>query len=263
MKTEQIRFSQLKLMAQSPAHYLHALKAPRKRARQLDVGTVAHSMVLGGPVPVVFPGKVRRGKEWEAFEAAHAGRLILNASEFAAAAACADAVLAHPGAMHLLEGQREQELLPWEIAGRVCGGRPDVIASRHICELKTSVTSAPWRFPHLALRMGYHAQLAWYLDGHAAAGGTAKDAYVIAVESTPPHVVTVYQLTPRAIEAGRRQYRIWFERLRVCEESDVWPGYSQTVEDLDTDDDEDVELSFGEQAPAAAGVYPFEELCGP
>jgi len=58
---------------------------------------------------------------------------------------------------------------------------------------------------------------------------------LIAVEDKPPYVVTTYRLTPDAAEMGHRIWRAHFERLRVCEESNVWPAYSDAVVPLEVD----------------------------
>ena len=87
--------------------------------------------------------------------------------------------------------------------------------------------------------MGYHAQLAWYMDGVEAAGLPAPhDGYIVAVESKAPYAVVCYQLTPRAFDMGRRSYRLWLEQLAVCEQSNFWPGYVQSVTPLDVPEDE-------------------------
>ena len=249
-----VRFSNLKLLGQSPAHYKHRIDTQESgKRRAMTVGTVAHSMVLGGFDAVVYPGKVRNGKVWEAFKAerikADPNVLILLQSEHDAAAGCARSIQRHKNAMYLLEGVHEAELAAWDWAGRPCGGRPDCVAPKWITELKTSATSEPWRFTRMGLRMHYHGQLAWYLDGNEARGGTAREAYIVAVETVPPYVVTCFEVTPKALDAGRRQNVLWMEELRRCEASDHWPGYTQAGAVFDIpDDEEDVALTFGDEA---------------
>lgn len=232
-----IRFSNLKSMSLSPAHYLERITGASSKSRPLTVGTLTHTMLLGGgKLPVVYPGKMRRGKAWEEFEAANVDSHIVSQSEYDAAMRCVDAVQAHDDAMSLLTGAMEVELPLWRYAGRSCGGRVDVVSGQHIVELKTSSTSEPVRFSNQALRLAYHAQLDWYLHGNRESGGTATDAYIVAVETSPPHPVTVMTVTPRALEAGRRLWVMWIERLLTCESAGVWPGYSQARVPLDVAD---------------------------
>ena len=70
------------------------------------------------------------------------------------------------------------------------------------------------------------------------------DHYIVAVETSRPYCVVVYQAAPQAIDIGRRQYRLWWEQLRACEDSDAWPGYATGVVPWDVA--EDVEILFDE-----------------
>ncbi len=114
-----------------------------------------------------------------------------------------------------------------------------------VTELKTCAVGQPDRFAYNALKYGYHAQIAFYMEACRSAGlCDPTDAYIVAVESSAPYVVTTLKLTERAIEHGARLYRIWFERLLSCEKANEWPGYCQSIVALDAPED-DVELIFG------------------
>jgi hypothetical protein len=77
--------------------------------------------------------------------------------------------------------------------------------------------------------MGWAAQLAWYSDGVELAGMDQRPSYLIAVESSPPYNVVVYQMTDEDIDFGRRQYEAWFAKLLECEAADAWPGYADGI----------------------------------
>jgi len=246
-----VRWSNLKELRRSPAHYAYSLTAPRKETPAMRLGTAVHRLVLGGEALPVYDG-TRRGKEWDAFKAQHDdGATIITADEAETAQNIADAVMANEHAARVLTGDHERRI-QWEIAGRACVGTPDVIGVGFLSDLKTTVDSSPARLPFQARRMGYHAQLAWYRSGYGAFTGldtSEFDLYVVAVESKPPHPVTVFQLTPSAIEMGERTWRSCFEQLLVCEASDSWPGYTSAIQPLDaiedfqlTVDGEEVEL---------------------
>ncbi len=243
-RLKDVRYSDLKVMGVSPAHFEYRLAFEQDQKRNTTVGTTAHAMVLGGEEPVIYDGvRNKKAAAWIECQAKNAGKLILIQSEYDAAAGCAASIRRHKRAMELLEGEHEQELKPWVWAGRRCGGRPDVKHPKRIVELKTSVTAEPFRFTRLGIRMGYHGQLAWYLDGNAETGGTATEAFIVVVETTPPYVVTTMPVSARALEAGRKLYSIWFEHLRACEESDQWPAYAQDDVDFDVPEDE-IDLDF-------------------
>ena len=71
-------------------------------------------------------------------------------------------------------------------------------------------------------------QAPFYCDGAAAIGlHPYPDFLFVFVESAPPHLITVVQLTDDAMDAGRTLNRQAIERYRDCTEADVWPGYSE------------------------------------
>lgn len=237
-----LHFSQLKWMGKSPAHYRYALTAPFAATPAMKLGTLVHQRVLGGPEPIVFEGD-RRGKAWDNFKAEHEEDEIYTSVEMEKAEEIAFAVLASPFA-ELLEKAEKERVLDWRIADRPCAGRIDAYGERFIADLKTTSCSEPGKFPRDAMHRGYLAQLSWYAHGLAYNEGPfPTDHYLLAVETTPPYPVVLYRATPRAIDAGEKLWRSWFERLRVCEETDEWPGYALGTVDLDLNDFED-ELNF-------------------
>jgi len=236
-----VRFSRLKSIGRSPLHYRHALEEERADSASMRLGRLVHFLALGAAPDdgdgkiVVYEGE-RRGKVWQEFAAANEGADIVTVKELEAARPIAAAVLNDPIASQFL-GERHEERVDWKIGDRQCTARLDIIGQREgrrfVCDLKTTRDAAPESFKRDAWRRGYAAQLAWYGDGLATAGEPVDEHYIIAVESAAPHPVTVLRLLPNLIEEGRRQYRAWFERLRVCEDSNDWPAYAQTVVDFD------------------------------
>jgi hypothetical protein len=59
-------------------------------------------------------------------------------------------------------------------------------------------------------------------------------------------------LTPKRLEYGDRLCTLWLEQFRVCVDNDTWPGYSESIVDLDVPDylDEDVAVDFGDMEAA-------------
>ena len=223
-----VHFSDLKRMAQSPLHYAYSLEHKREDTKALRLGRAVDALLFGTCGVVGFDGQ-RRGKEWAAFASANAGAICLNKTEHDLVLGMADSVERHPEALELLGGER-QKLIEWSLAGRDCAGTPDAFTAGRITELKTCRTAQPERFPWDARRLGYHAQLAWYMEGLVQSGrARPSTAHIVAVESMAPHPVTVFVLTDRALDQGMRAWRLWFERLRACEESDAWPAYSESA----------------------------------
>jgi PDDEXK-like domain of unknown function (DUF3799) len=225
-----LRFSRLRLMSSCPAKYRHGYVPSTS---SMDVGSAVHSHMLTGKTISFYPGKVRNGAAWEKYESEHSTDLILTKREYAQAKAMEASIKRSPLAMQCLEGVREKTIL-FDLDGRPCRGTPDVVGDTFITELKTGETSDPRKFAYKVRDFCYHGQLAWY---DQAVGGR-KDHFVVAVEAKPPYVVTVFRLLPPSIEQGRKLIRLWLEQLKNCEASNEWPGYCQSIVDLDVSDAE-------------------------
>ena len=233
-----VRWSLLKQMSVSPAHYqLAAAEGGRRDTPAMRLGRAVDSLLFGGDHPVIYPG-ARRGNEWQEFSMAHRGVEIVTGDEYETASRMVEAIEGCPLAWRALEGQRYARI-EWKWLGRDCLSHPDVLGSGHITDLKTGVSSEPHRFRRQALRFGYHTQLAFYRLAARFMGMDPQEAYIVAVESTPPYPVTVFQLTPRALDAGERLCREWMERLLECEASGEFPGYAEAMVPFDVEDFEE------------------------
>lgn len=236
--TDPVHLSNLKKFGESPAHYLDSIGKDEDKL-SYRLGRHTHHMVLGVQPGVkwdVYDGR-RAGKEWECFKNARPDVDIFTKSEHELCKAMAKAIAAHPLAMSLLVGEFEVPVEWTHESGRRCATRGIDVLNRveeYTLELKTAVSSHPDKFTRDALRMGYHAQGAWFKDAAASLGVNAKRHYVVAVEKKSPHVVTVFCVTARALVEGQKLCRSWMEQLRACEEAKIFPGYVQYVVDLDT-----------------------------
>jgi hypothetical protein len=257
-----LHWSDLRHMQESAAHYQWHMTTKRAGAGRepspaMRLGTLANHLVLGatahGTQFAVWEGGIRRGKAWDAFCEENPGREVVNLDEVATAEAIRGAVTAHPTAQALLTSGAIEAPLSWTVAGRACAGTPDVLGSDHLVEFKVTHNANPSRFLWHAIRMGWLGQLAWYADGADYAGlEPPRSLHIVAVESKPPHVVTVFDLTDLAVEFGRRQWRGLFERLLVCERTDRWPGYCATSVPLDAPDSDELFLDIdGEEVDVA------------
>ena len=251
-----IRHHNLRAIGRSPAHYLESFQDGRSSTMSMRIGSGTHGLLLGKEV-VLYPGKVRNGKVWDAFEKEHAerGAVILNAKELAKATAMNAAVRAHETANRVLfcEGTVHERTILWEQMGRKCRTTPDAASIRHLVEVKTTKCADPARFVRDAMFAGYHAQLANQADALEYQNGIRpKDVYVVAIENTAPYVVEVFRLTPNALEQGARLNRLWLERALSCEAAGTYPGYSQCISDFDVSSD-DLDLIFGDDSADSEG----------
>lgn len=240
-----VRFSHLRAYGKSPLHGHTALQgAETDQTRAMQLGSAVHALYAGHKKVCGYPGKQRRGKEFDAFAADHPDHEILTMAEYEKALAMAEAIRACELAQPYLQGIRENTVLfRWN--GLDCRATPDVRGKNFLTELKTSASSDPAKFVWHALRMHYPAQMAM----QAIACSEAQDCYIVCVEAALPHPVTVFHVEPKALEHGSKLLMLWAERLKNSEASATFPPYSSCVVPLDIPD-EDVVLDFGEESDA-------------
>lgn len=245
-KIEPLRFGALKMMGKSPAHYRHYLDNPPKQTKAMLLGDTLDTLTFGGKEINVFEGSSRRGKAWDTFikETPDGIRLLL--SEYETACEMQESLRNNLQAMELLMCGQSQSTQYWKLGARECRGTPDVFSETKIIDLKTTRNANPYKFQIDGRFMGYHAQLAWYFDGLRSLGLIDSDAecYIVAVESSPPYPVVTFKLSQRAMIEGTKLWNLWFSRLMVCEETNVWPGYSDAIVPFETPDTENITLKI-------------------
>jgi hypothetical protein len=190
---ETLSHSGAKLILRSPAHYRWRLDHPEHKDA-FDFGTAAHALVLGVGVPIVpieaDSWRTKRAQELRD-EARSNGHVPLLEADYGRVQAMADVLSSHDLAT----------------------------------DYKTAASSEPNAFVRAAAKFGYHSQHAWYLDLARDLGHPAEAFAFIVQEKEPPYVVTVVELPPELVDAGRARNRRALERFRDCTESGLWPGY--------------------------------------
>lgn len=219
-----VRFSHLKAYGRSPMHGHHARSTEQDATYPMERGEGVDAILFGTRKVCGYPGPVRRGKEYEAFCAAHPGDLILTMTEYDKARRMVDAILACKLAAPLLKGITQNTLL-FRWMGLDCRTTPDVRGPSYLTELKTSQSSDPAKFLWHARRMHYHAQLRFQDFGCEKHGHNIRDHWIVCVESDPPHPVTVFHVEPEALEEGEKLLMLWAERLKNSEASGAFPPY--------------------------------------
>lgn len=229
-RTVPVRFSALKHFARSALHYWQACQQSDEPTLAMRLGTAYHALMFGEPI-AVYLGKQRRGKAWDAFKAAHADHVILNAREHGRAQAMLARLKAHPLAAALMfaDGNVYEQTIHWSIGRRACTSRPDVRnrQTRVLIDYKTTQDASEARFQPQAWRMFYPAQLEFYGQAlEVAEGWRPTHYYLIAQETRAPYDVTVHEVSPACREVSAKIIRLWWEKLQGCELEDVWPGQS-------------------------------------
>ena len=239
-----LNWSRLKHIDVSPLHFRHRETHPITTTAAMAFGTLAHMAVLEPDrfdrEVVVFPGKTRRGKAWDEFQAEHASRTIAKDGERDAARAIADAVRAHPHASRLLTGGDAEVPMFWEeeVAGkpRTMKGLADYLRAADgvtLVDLKITNSIKPRRFLSHIAKMGWHGQMAHYAAGVEALTGTEPACYIVAVEPDAPHDVGVFHVHEDALYAGAEWRRELLEKWARAVDTDTWPGQVPDVEPVD------------------------------
>lgn len=244
--TSPVRFSHLRAYGRSPMHGQHARTVDETdETYAMERGTAVHALLFGTAKVCGYPGAQRRGKEYDAFAAAHPGYEILTMAEYDKVRRMADAVRDCKLAEPMLLGVHEETLL-FKWMGLDCRSTPDVRGVDYVTELKCSASSDPSRFVWHARRMHYHGQLRFEEFGCEQHNVKIRDHWIVCVEDKPPHPVTVFHLEPEAREEGEKLLILWAERLRACEAAAHYPPYVECPVPLVWP--KDIEYEFGEEA---------------
>lgn len=241
------RYSALKQFSQSPLHYWHAMQGDYAESLSMRLGSGAHALLFG-QLFAVFEGQ-RRGKAWDGFRADHAGQLILTTSELGKAEAMVEAIRGNALAMSLLfgPGMQHERRIDWTWNGRAYRSTPDAFGPRVLVDLKCLRSAKPDDVMWQSRKMQYHAQAALYrIALREASLSTVDDCYLVVVENAKPHPVTVMRFTPMALEQGERSLVFWDEQRRACEQANEYPGYVQSIVDLDLPGDDMGDLVFSD-----------------
>jgi len=241
-KIEALSASGAKLLNRSAAHYLYEKANPSKPSAAQMFGTLVHSLVLE-PETVnalyaaspKFDKRTNAGKAGFAeFEAANAGKTIIDLDDYQRAQRCATAVLDHPtaGALLALAQHREVTVL-FERYGVQCKARLDAIFDSTVLDLKTTRDASPQGFARSCAAYQYHAQATHYIYAAEESGLIREDTedrfFFIAVESLEPHNVAVYELTAADHFAGHQLMVKAAKVYQSLANPHQWRGYPEAV----------------------------------
>jgi hypothetical protein len=231
MQIDAVSASGLKAMRKSAREYLHVITQGRKATRAMGLGTGAHAAIFEperfAREYVVWDGD-RRGKDYSAFCERHADRVILKRGEYDLCCGMRDAARSHPVAGPLLAPPGEAERV-WlwrdEETGLDCKSRTDWWRAALLADLKTSADIDRRRFEATVYRLGYHIQAAHYRAGLAANGIADVPPFtIIAVESSPPHDVAVFDLDDGFLYRGEVERADLMAQVAACRFSGRYPG---------------------------------------
>lgn len=209
--------------AKNPYAYLArkvaGIEEEEKDSAALILGRAAHAAVLQ---PEIFDGefviqpdhiKVRRGKEWEIFNAMSSGKFIIKQDDYDIAKGISKSVAANATSSKLLAACEDREVAVFwkDDTGVEMKAKIDFISKNGaiVGDLKTTTDASPDAFAKDCDIYGYDIQAAVYVDAVRAAGYEPKCFAFIVVEKTFPFTVSVYTFDTDSdfIRAGRLAYR--------------------------------------------------------
>ena len=241
-----VNASSLKRLAVSPLAYRWYLDHPDDgdTASRRDL-RANHCLVLEGPEVFgaqysLYPGAVRRGKDYDAHCASHPGTEPLLRSGWDAAHAIAEAVRAHPVAGPLMARPHRSELtVTWtdEATGLQCKGRIDCLTSRAgkdgpllLLDMKGVGEMDVRAIGRQGEKLGWPLQLAHYRAGvRAAMPGRLVEVAILATQTKAPFDVAVLDFAAD-LDAADIERRALLDLLVACRASGEWPGrYPEAV----------------------------------
>lgn len=100
-------------------------------------------------------------------------------------------------------------------------------------DLKSAQSADPAELGRKVYNFGYHRQAAWYTHALAQVGVQPSAFIFVFVEKSAPWLVTPVVLTEDAIALGWDECQRAVEICAECQQSGVWPQYSDKVISLD------------------------------
>lgn len=223
-----------------PALFHYERGNPVETTREMDMGTVAHTLLLGNGAEIAvldFDDYRTKPAQAAKAKAVDEGKTPILAWEHGRAQAMVSALSVHPIAKHLFAGGQAERSLFWtdRASGVALRARIDYmrlgIERPLIIDYKSTVCAALDAIPRAIDNYGYHIQAAWYLAGVKALGLAEEPAFLnVWQERKPPFVVTVTQMPLISLSIGADRMREAIDIYAACTAAGHWPPYSEQVE---------------------------------
>jgi hypothetical protein len=226
----------IKAACKSMLQAKHAIDGQCEETPSMATGTILHNAVLeGGKDLRVYPGKVKRGKEWEEFKEANVNGIIIGEREQRAAMDAVAVAHNHRSAGVMLEDSVCEVSIVWDdLKHRRCKARLDGVGDGYIYDYKTTRNIEAGAFMRQAYQMQWHVQLAHYLDGWRTLTKQRDWAvYVIAQESKAPYDCRVIRFRSDIMTGALMRRDQVADEIDKCKESGVWPGLDDGVSDFE------------------------------
>lgn len=176
---------------------------------------------------------------WDAWDANNAGRITLDADDYALKMETARRIRQHPALRGYFDAAGQFELSVFATdpeTGVKVKCRVDRLVSidqyRVALDPKSTDDARPEAFQMSAYKYGYFQQNAFYTDVCAWAGIPLDLFLFIAFEKEEPFGLKVYEMSEDDIEYGRRLYRPALNGYAECLKTGEFPSYDDSIEVL-------------------------------
>ena len=225
-----------KVLLRNPARYQYERTHPRPSTDAMDVGSVAHHLILhrGGRLHIIDAYDWRKKADQETRDRLRAeGVVVIHRGQLRDAARMARAVRQHPLASAILIDGKPEVSIYWheevhheDGSSSVvpCRARVDWLRDNAIVDVKTTAREAsPTGFAKVSADFSYHWSAAHYVTAVERATGKRLPFLLIAVEKDHPHYVSVHQFDDSFLDIGTERMAEAYALFARCEASGEWP----------------------------------------
>lgn len=238
------------LLTQTPAHarMAHPRLSPqqeREESSRLDLGTIAHGLLLEGDDSRVV---VIEAEDWrtkaakeERAAARIEGKVPILVHDFDIVSEMVEAAqrtIANSEIADDFEAAIPEQTLIWQEAGIWLRCRPDKVTPdwRVVFDYKTCAGTAHpavWGKSSM-VRYGYDIQAAINLRGVKALTKAKRTTFVFLVqEIEPPYVLSIVSLSPEWLQLADDKLRVAMSIWQGCTRKNEWPGYPSRIAYVD------------------------------
>lgn len=226
-------------LLRSPKHYRAYLNDKGKDG-EVNLYEAAHALILEperfAREYIAYAGQ-RRGKPWDAFKEANAGKLILTEVEMARVQGMLEAVKTfeeYP-LWEVLQQSKREESIFWidEESGVPCRVRLDASTDEMIFDVKGIDDARPESVARQISRMGYDLQAAMYRRGKRAQSGKDLPFCFIFIEDRAPFGIWMHIAGETVLADGETKYRAGVKAFKRLQESNDWHGYRGAISTIE------------------------------
>ena len=232
---------QLMKILECPAKFRDAIDHPPEPTADMIFGSRFHAAVLEplryGDETVTMPdGMIRRGKAWEEFSSANAGKAIITADDASAIAGMKASCMAHPDIARAVSDSKHEVSIFWvdRETGVEMRARIDMVRFKRdegrgtIDDAKTTTDASANAVRKDVGNFNYDMQASVYIDGFASVMSIEPEDVTFSldcVEKSSPYLCARYTLPALTIALGRAKYRAALNLFTKCKETNEWPSY--------------------------------------